>query len=278
MPQTFKKDIQYFKFCAYGFLKNMKFFEAFLVLFFLEKGMSYLEIGILYSIREIVTNILEIPTGVIADMLGRRKTMVQAFAAYIVSFLIFYLASGFWLFVVAMILFSMGNAFRSGTHKAMIFEYLKLNSWENQKVHYYGHTRSWSQMGSAISSLLAAALVVWSGKYSLIFLLTGIPYLADLILMLTYPKELDGEKIVFERSRIKESFSFIFSNLIQSFTSFKVFKALGSLSVYSGFYKASRDFLQPILKSMALMLPIFVMLEEESPKNVVGTREKSTFD
>ena len=37
-----------------------------------------------------------------------------------------------------MLLFALGEAFRSGVHKAMIFEYLRLQGWEEQKVRYYG--------------------------------------------------------------------------------------------------------------------------------------------
>lgn len=263
MSKTFIKDLQYAKFCAYGFLKNLKFFEAFLILFFLEKGISFLQIGILYSIREILTNVLEIPTGVIADVLGRRKTMIQSFVAYIISFLIFYFSSSFGLFVLAMLFFSFGDAFRTGTHKAMIFEYLIMKGWENQKVHYYGHTRSWSQMGSAISSLIAAAIVFYSGNYSLIFLFTGIPYLLDLLLMISYPKELDGEKTPFDRKLIYQAFKDVVQKLWRSFSVREVFRALGSLSLFSGYYKAAKDFLQPIIQTLALSLPVLLYLNED---------------
>lgn len=269
MSKTFTKDLQYAKFCAYGFLKNLKFFEAFLILFFLEKGVSFLQIGILYSIREILTHILEIPTGVIADVLGRRKTMIQSFLAYLISFLVFYFSSSFALFVLAMLFFSFGEAFRTGTHKAMIFEYLIMKGWENQKVHYYGHTRSWSQMGSAISSLIAAAIVFYSGNYSWVFLFTGIPYILDLLLMISYPKELDGERIAFDRKLVYKAFTDVVQKLVRSFTSLEVFKALGSLSLFSGYYKASKDFLQPIIQTLALSLPYLLYLQEEKRSAIV---------
>ena len=109
MSETpFTKNLQYYKFCAYGFLKNLRFFEPFLVLFFLDKGLSFFQIGILYGIREIGVNILEIPTGVAADLLGRRRTMVFSFVAYILSFLLFSLTSVFAVFIAAMVLFSFG--------------------------------------------------------------------------------------------------------------------------------------------------------------------------
>ena len=128
-------DIQYYKFCAYGFLKNLRFFEPFLILFFLEKGLTYFEIGSLYAIREIVTNLFEIPSGIVADAIGRRKAMLISFVSYIISFLVFFFAQEYFLLASAMIFFSLGHAFRSGTHKAMIFSYLKIKGWGNQRTH-----------------------------------------------------------------------------------------------------------------------------------------------
>ena len=73
MRPGFKKDLQFYKFSLYGFLKNLRFFEPFLYLFFLEKGLNFLQIGTLITIREITRNVLEIPAGVLADSFGRRR-------------------------------------------------------------------------------------------------------------------------------------------------------------------------------------------------------------
>ena len=97
--QNFKKDIQYYKFCLYGFLKNLRLFEPFLILFFVDSGLTFLQIGVLYSIREIARNILEIPAGIIADSIGRKKTMVSSFVFYIISFVIFYFSHSFGIFI-----------------------------------------------------------------------------------------------------------------------------------------------------------------------------------
>ncbi len=86
MPSNFIKDVQYYRFCLYGFFKNLRFFEVFLILFFLEKGLSFFAIGTLYAAREITVNLFEIPSGVIADSFGRRRTMILSFGFYIISF------------------------------------------------------------------------------------------------------------------------------------------------------------------------------------------------
>jgi len=155
---TILKDKQYYKFCIYGFLKNLRFFEPFLLLFFYSKGISFLQIGILYAIREIAINVFEIPSGIIADALGRRKTLASSFLVYIIAFIIFYFYSSFFLFAYAMLFYALGEAIRSGINKAMIVDYLNRTNQIKYKVEYYGHTRSASQFGSALSSLAGGIL------------------------------------------------------------------------------------------------------------------------
>ncbi|HHL31141.1 MAG TPA: MFS transporter, partial [Oceanospirillales bacterium] len=89
------KNRQYVKFCLYGFLKNLRFFDAFFILFLLQRGLDYTHIGILYALREIFTNVFEIPSGIIADSYGRKSALLASFVAYIVSFMLFYQAQNF---------------------------------------------------------------------------------------------------------------------------------------------------------------------------------------
>jgi len=269
MGIKFKKDIQYYKFCLYGFLKNLKFFEPFLILFFIEKGLSFLQIGTIYAAGEITKYIFEIPTGIIADAVSRRRTMILAFIFYIISFIIYFFSTQYLFFFIAVIIFSFGEGFRTGTHKAMIFEYLQLKGWNDQKVHYYGHTRSWSQMGSALSSLIAASIVFFSGSYKFIFIYSTIPYLLDLLLMISYPKELDGNLVKLEGRKISRNFKIVIKEFILSLKKKFILVGITNLSVYSGFYKAVKDYLQPVLKTFALALPIFILLEDKQRSAIV---------
>lgn len=270
MPaSTFKKNLQYYKFCTYGFLKNLRFFEPFLVLFFLEKGMSFLQIGTLYAIREMATNLLEIPMGFFADAMGRRRTMVLSFLSYIASFILFYFFSVYIIFIVAMVFFAIGEALRSGTHKAMIFDYLKSKGWQDQKVHYYGHTRSWSQFGSAISSLIAAGIVVFSGDFQTVFIFSTIPYVLDLCLMISYPKYLDGEIKQLDKANLISRFKELLRAFWRSFKHPLTLKIVNNLSLHSGFHKGIKDFLQPVLQAFALSLPIFLHYQEQQRSALV---------
>ncbi len=258
------KDKQYYKFCMYGFFKNLKFFEPFFILFFIDAGLKYSLIGILYAVREIAINIMEIPSGFIADVLGRRRTMIVSFVGYIIAFLVFYLSNTFWLFLIAMLFYSIGDAFRTGTHKAMIYDYLHQNNWSNKKVEYYGHTRSWSQFGSALSSLLALIIVFYSGNYRLVFLVALFPYLLNVLLLLSYPKSLDGEIKQMEQTKIKAKFATLFAELKISFAKKQVWTTIGNLSLYQGFFKASKDYLQTIIVAFVITTTWFQFKNEES--------------
>ncbi|ACJ74826.1 transporter, major facilitator family [Thermosipho africanus TCF52B] len=257
-----KKDKQFRKFQMYGFLKNLRFFEPFLILFFLSSGLSYLQIGILYSIKSIATNILEIPTGVVADLYGRKKSMLFSMISYIVSFLIFYFSRSFYLYILAMIFFSFGEAFRTGTHKAMIFQYLKINGMENLKVQYYGATRAASQLGSALNSLIAASIVFVSGNYRTVFFIAILPYILNLINLATYPNELD-------KAEVKKTKKQTLKDFIDAVASWRVLKILLNTSSYSAIFKSLKDYLQPILESFALSIPIFVWLDDKKRSSIV---------
>ncbi len=114
------------RFCLYGFLKNQRYFEPFLYLAFLAKGRSFFEIGVLLAVQGITIVALEIPSGAIADLFGRRRSLVLSFVAYLLSFLVLGLAESYWALCGAMMLHGIGEAFRSGTHKSLIFAWLEL--------------------------------------------------------------------------------------------------------------------------------------------------------
>lgn len=257
------KNLQYYKFCGYGFFKNLKLYEPFLILFFLSNELSFFQIGILYSVRELTRNVLEIPAGIIADSAGRRRTMILSFAFYIISFLIFYSVSNFVFFLVAMLVYALGDAFRTGTHKAMIFDYLTLKGWANQKTYYYGHTRSYSQLGSALSSLVGGFLVFYTGNYRDIFIFTTIPYVLELILISSYPKSLDGMRARFSQERLSSNFRQVYKSFIRSFKDRAILKSIAVLSVHTGYFRSFKDYLQPVLQSLAISLPFLLFLDQQ---------------
>jgi len=260
------RDLMYWKFRAYGFLKNLQFFDPFLVLFFREMGFSFLEIGVLYSIRGISINVLEVPTGVLADAYGRRRAMLAAFSAYIASFVVFYAAPKFWAYALAMVLFAIGETFRSGTHKAMILEHLRLRGMLDRKVDYYGHTRAASQLGSAIGALIAAGLVFYAGSYRIVFLASVVPYALDWLLLASYPRELDGDLVAIPGGWLQRAVGRLWTgvqDLVGLLRRPNVLSVLLNGAGFDAAYETTKDYLQPILRAQALALPVLAGLHAD---------------
>jgi len=262
------KNRQYYKFSMYGFLKNLRFFDAFFVLFLIERGMSFTQIGILYATREITINISEIPSGIIADTYGRKKSLVTSFIIYIISFSVFYLGDGFLAFLTALIFYGIADAFRSGTHKGMIMDYLVLINLENQKINYYGHTRSWSHKGSALSSLIAGIIVFYSGTYDTIFLYSIIPYVFNLLLILSYPKSL-GHANNRNSTKEKRSLTRILKAFFQTIKRPVVLRITNTTATHTAYLKAVKDYIQPLMLSISIALPVMLTVDDEKKSGVV---------
>lgn len=249
-----KKDKQIWKFCFYGLLKNLKFFEPYLLIYLLGMGLSFLKIGILFSIREIITYVFEVPSGIIADNYGKKKELMMCFAFYMVSFVFFFIGESFYILTVAMIFFGLGEAFRSGTHKAMIYSYLEQKDWFQHKTFVYGRTRSFSLLGSAISAFISIIFILNLPSVRWIFLICIIPYIMDFLLIWSYPDSLDEGRL--SELTVKQFFSESVTQVKSILSNRLLNKILISSSLYDAIFKSIKDYIQPVLKITILAAAI----------------------
>ena len=251
-----------FRFSLYGFLKNQRYFEPFLFLAFLEKGLDFTDIGLLIAVRELTTNLLEIPSGAVADVISRRFSMILSFGAYIVAFTTLGYASDMNLLYLGMVFFGVGEAFRSGTHKAMIFAWLRSQNREDERVKIYGYTRSWSKYGSAVSVALAAPIVLFTDSYEWIFLAAIVPYALNIVNFLGYPQDLDEAAGVVSMAEVVRHAGRTVSDSVRRPRLRRLFfESMG----FDGVFAATKDYLQPVLAALALTLAVsWISLEDWS--------------
>lgn len=261
---------QILKFGFYGFLKNLRFFEPYL-LFYLTiiSGLTLFEVGILYAIREIIMYIFEIPSGVIADRYGKKTELVICFLFYIASFLLFFIATDYYIFILAMTLFGLGEAFRSGTHKAMIMQYLDVNDLNLPKSKIYGQTRSMSLIGSMTMSLISIVFIIWLPEVRWLFIVSIVPYLLDLLLIVSYPKYLNHRQD--HSFKLK---AFLKENVIAlkyAFSKKRVRHLLVEASMYQAGFKSIKDYIQPIIITLTTGIILFSSFSlDENLKIYIG--------
>lgn len=94
------------------------------------RGFSLIEIGVLESIFHIVSFCFEIPSGVIADVFGRKKTLVMSQVVSLISSILMILSTGFWTTAFAIGFNALSYNLSSGTREALAYDSLKIAGQE----------------------------------------------------------------------------------------------------------------------------------------------------
>ena len=164
-------------------------------------------------------------------------------------------------------LFGLGEAFRSGTHKAMIMDFLEYHNMHDDKSKVYGKTRSYSMIGSSISSLIAIVLVIYLPSINLLFLISIIPYVLDLFLILSYPNYLNSKdnSSISMKGFLHSMFKLVYDTLLVKRTR----RILIDSSLYNAVFKTIKDYVQPILETMMMGIIIFTVLESDENIEVI---------
>lgn len=88
------------------------------VLLPLSRGLTLTQIGLVFAVQGLVVLVLELPTGGLADAIGRRPVLLVAGVVSLSSLTLFYLAGTVELFVAAMVLQGIYRALDSGPLEA----------------------------------------------------------------------------------------------------------------------------------------------------------------
>lgn len=82
------------------------------------------QISILVTVQYISQMVMELPSGALADLIGRKHTIFLGFFAGAISFLLFPFGSTFNYFLILALLVGISDAFRSGAEEAIIYDTL----------------------------------------------------------------------------------------------------------------------------------------------------------
>lgn len=169
----------------YRFFASFDITSAIWVLYLGFKGMSLVQIGLLEGIFHITGFISEIPTGVLADLFGRRKVIIIGRLTSLISAIIMLFSNSFMGFTIGFILSAWGYNLNSGSEEALIYdtlktlkreeEYLKINGRINLIIEVSQGLAVFiggilSQINFAISYITAIVIGIFSLSISLDFI------------------------------------------------------------------------------------------------------------
>ncbi len=132
------------------------------VLFYHDNDMGMHEIFVLKAIYSVAIVAMEIPSGWMADVWGRKKTLVLGSIFGSAGFLVYSFSYGFWAFVAAEIILGIGHSFVSGADSAMLYDSLKADGNTNKYTRAEGRITSVGNFAEAIAGIVGGFLAAIS--------------------------------------------------------------------------------------------------------------------
>jgi MFS family permease len=121
--------------------------------FLLSQDLNFTQLGVLNSAWWAATVLGEVPTGYVADRIGRRSSLVVGATTHVVCVLVFGLLSTFWAILGVYTVWGIGSTFRSGSDSAWLYDTLSDSADEAQFTHIKGRGTALALAVSAASSL-----------------------------------------------------------------------------------------------------------------------------
>lgn len=172
--------------CIYisDFFSGLRITDAVWVALLAARGFSLWEIGLAESVYHIVSLFCEVPSGMAADLLGRRKTLLSGGVLTVTCNLLMAFAPNLFTICLAMGLNALAMTMFSGTFTALVYDSLKTEGREDEYIQVSANSSQISMLANAIGSLasLLKRFLGYAGFYLLNAAFGGISALANLLL------------------------------------------------------------------------------------------------
>jgi MFS family permease len=146
------------RFYVFKALEGVSFFAPIMVLFWQENGLSMTKVMLLQSFFSLVMILLDIPTGYLADVFGRRKALLCSGAFLTAAPLIYSLAHRFGTFLAAELCWGIGLSLISGADAAMLYDTLAELGEESRFSQIWGRALFYSGM-SMMATQFAGGII-----------------------------------------------------------------------------------------------------------------------
>lgn len=168
----------------YSFLNNFNLIATVWMLYLAYKGMSLTQIGILEGIFHITSFLMEVPTGAIADIFGRKTSRTLGRVIWVISNISMLFGNNFYHFALAMALMALSYNLESGAGQALLYDSLKEINKEKVYMKIAGKIELITQIGMISGYVLGGYIA--KIKYEFVFVYVIILGLITIIQSLTF--------------------------------------------------------------------------------------------
>ena len=187
-----------------GMLGNLSLTGAWVVIL-AARGFSLVQIGFAETLFHITSLICEIPSGMLADMYGRKKMLVLGNLMAITGDIVMFLSQDYWMVLLSMPFHAMAYNFASGSGDALAYDSMKQEGKQEGYEKYVSNQSIIYRIGSGVSTL-AAGLALYLG-YRKSYLISAVMGCVTLAFTFTL-YEIKGKEERTHSSIVKEIISF----------------------------------------------------------------------
>lgn len=157
---------------------------SFWVLFFIQNGMSLLQIGLLESIFHGTSILFEIPSGMLADRFSYKTNLYIARLMSIACSVLILLGQGkFWIYALSMVVQALSYNFDSGTSTAMLYESAVEAGLKDRYLTFSSLLSGVAEVTRTLGTVLAG-FFVHGGLQMTYFIAIGLSFLSMLFIFL----------------------------------------------------------------------------------------------
>ncbi len=189
----------------FNFFTDFRPYAPVAVIYFSKISGSYALGLAVFSIEMLSSSVCELPTGVISDMVGRKKTIVLGAGMAVLSLVCYAIGINFLVLALGGIFAGIARSFYSGNNQALLHDSLKENNQEESYAEHAGKTTSMFQFAAAGAALLGGVIAYFS--FPTVMWLSVVPQILCLMISLrmTEPKIHDQDDETNIYSHIKEA-------------------------------------------------------------------------
>ncbi|HYE82302.1 MAG TPA: MFS transporter [Clostridia bacterium] len=176
----------------YTLLQNIDLTRGIWMIYLAGKGMSLTQLGLLETVFHITSFFMEVPTGAIADIFGRKISRVLGRVLSLVSVVILLAAKDFLWFAISFIFTALSYNLESGAGDALIYDSLKEIGEEDRYMKISGNKEVFYQVAGIISFLAGGYMATKS--YGIAFVITIVIGAAALLQSMSFKEPSVGRR------------------------------------------------------------------------------------
>lgn len=163
-----KKNI--YKNYIFTLLQNIDLTRGIWMIYLAHKGMSLTQLGLLETIFHITSFLMEVPTGAVADIFGRKASRIAGRLFSLVSTILLLAADSFLWFAISFIFTALSYNLESGAGEALLYDSMKEIGEEEGYMKVCGKREVFFQIAGIVSFLAGGYMATKS--YTAAFIIT----------------------------------------------------------------------------------------------------------